>query len=232
MTVSGVVGACVILPEPIGPTVMQVDTREKTVALTFDDGPNPLATPALLDVLAEAEVTATFFLVGTYVEAYPDLARRIDAAGHEIGNHSWDRRVLAFQNAANRRKAIRDTDAALAGIDIEKPCLVRAPKLMIGKGLARELTTDGRVVAGGLVSGWDWWTQNPDIIAREVLRGVRPGSIIVLHDGDDQKDKGERMGSVLAAKQIIEALQADGYRIVPLGQLLREAGRSEPCLTP
>ena len=179
------------------------------LALTFDDGPNPAWTPQLLDILAEHDVRATFFLIGRYAHAEPDLVRRILAAGHVIGNHSWSHPNLAI--TATRRveeelTRARDTLQQIAGIPIRwfrPPFGGRRPVVL---SIARDLGMTP-VLWNAITT--DWREPSPDRIAQSMIgkidRNQRRGwaTNIVLHDGGHLALGANRGPSVAAAAQLL-----------------------------
>jgi peptidoglycan-N-acetylglucosamine deacetylase len=190
------------------------------VALTFDDGPGP-DTERILDVLAEHKVCGAFFMIGSHVECLPQTARRIVAAGHEIGNHSYSHPIYLYRGARETRRQLeltQDVITATTGIAprfARPPCGVRTPAYF---RVARELCL--RTVQWD-VAGFDWKRRSGGQIAQDVLRKVRPGSIVLLHDGDSER-KRHRRETVAALPIVFEGLRARGLRIVPLSQLLAE----------
>jgi len=188
--------------------------RPPRVALTFDDGPWPGTTRAVLGVLRRMHVRATFFVVGSRVERAPGLVRAIARDGHAIGNHSWSHPMRpAFRrlSPARLRGELERTNEALAHLGVE-PALFRPPGGSV----------DGRVVATALQLGmrtvlWDVdpedWAggRSPAALAAAVLREVRPGSIVLLHDGG-----GDGWTTARALPAIVRGIRRMGLRLVPL----------------
>jgi peptidoglycan/xylan/chitin deacetylase (PgdA/CDA1 family) len=204
-----------------GRIASRIDTREKAVALTFDDGPNPPYTERVLSTLAERGVLATFFLVGKQVVRFPDTVRHIVEAGHEIGNHSYSHRRLILRHPALIRKEIMLTDRALrrAGVTDEIP--FRAPycrKLFV---LPYVLATMNKlhITFDTMPSPADYDGAPAEVVCDYVLRHARPGSIIVLHDGSFPAPS-DRSNVVEATRLIIERMTADGYRFARVRELL------------
>jgi peptidoglycan-N-acetylglucosamine deacetylase len=204
-----------------GPTDWRGRTDLQAVALTFDDGPGP-DTQSILDVLAEHKVCATFFMIGCHVESFPQTARRIVADGHEIGNHSYSHPIYLYRSARETRRQLeraQDVVAAATGVSpkvARPPCGVRTPAYF---RVAREL---GLRTVQWDVAGFDWKDRSGEQIARDVLRKVRAGSIVLLHDGDSEGMRA-RNETVAALPLIIEGLQARRLRIMPLRKLLGES---------
>jgi peptidoglycan/xylan/chitin deacetylase (PgdA/CDA1 family) len=182
--------------------------NSKVVALTFDDGPSSY-TSGFLRVLREKNVRATFFVLGQLVATYPDLARQIVREGHEIASHSWKHDL--YPSAAD----LRQTSATIKSVTGFKPCSFRPP------GGARNAS----VIAGAGQSGmktiiwdvdpFDWRLPGTAAIRNIVLRGVRPGSIVLSHDGG-----GPRSQTLEALPGIIDGLRARGYKFVTVTEIL------------
>jgi peptidoglycan/xylan/chitin deacetylase (PgdA/CDA1 family) len=204
----------------LGRTDWRGRTDSQAVALTFDDGPGP-DTERILDVLAEHQVCATFFMIGRHVERFPQIAKRIVGSGHEIGNHSYSHPIYLYRGARETSRQLERTQgviATTAGISpklARPPCGVRTPAYFRA---ARRL---GLRTVQWDVTGFDWKRRSGEQIAHDVLRKVRTGSIVLLHDGDSE-GKRDRRETVVALPLIIEGLGARGLRVVPLSQLLGE----------
>jgi peptidoglycan/xylan/chitin deacetylase (PgdA/CDA1 family) len=183
------------------------------VALTFDDGPDPEGTPAILDLLDEARAGATFFMVGEQVERHPAVAAEIAARGHAIAVHCHRHRVQARLGKAALREDLERAVAAIAAATGVQPGLHRPPLGIYsraGLALARENGLEPL-----LWSRWgkDWrkWT-TPERIAARATRELRDGEVILLHDADhySARDSWRRTGRALPA--IFEAVERAGLR--------------------
>ncbi|NOU11853.1 MAG: polysaccharide deacetylase family protein [Nitrospira sp.] len=160
-------------------TITHVSTLKPVAALTFDDGPNPIFTPRLLDILQKHHAKATFFMVGQAAERYPDLVRKVSEAGHAIGNHSWDHPSFPLITGPERRAQIRACAKAIAPYaqNILRPpygdqnLWSRLDALWLGYQV---ITWNG--TAG------DWLDHDADWIRNKVMSRIQNGSIIVLHD--------------------------------------------------
>jgi len=183
--------------------------RPGELALTFDDGPNPVWTPRLLDILAGHDVRATFFMVGKFAEAEPALARRIAAAGHLIGNHSWSHANLALTAGAKIYEELKRTSGTIEQIlgkpvrFFRPPYGARRPKVF---HVARSL---GLVPVLWNAMTNDWAEPSADRIAENLSRridrlGGRGHAVnIVLHDGGHRALGANREPSVNAAWQLV-----------------------------
>ncbi|HVC46339.1 MAG TPA: polysaccharide deacetylase family protein [Terracidiphilus sp.] len=179
------------------------------LALTFDDGPNPAHTPRLLDILAEHDVRATFFLVGRYAQAAPALVRRIAQAGHLIGNHSWSHPNLAFISAARVQDELRRTSETLAELTGQPIRYFRPPFGGRRPFVLRTARSLGMIPVLWNAITTDWSEPSSTRIAarlsRTIGRNQRRGyaTNIVLHDGGHRELGANRGPSVDAAAQLL-----------------------------
>ena len=209
---------------PFGKNIVRLNTDQKVVALTYDDGPNPPYTDRLLDVLAKHNVKATFFMIGNRIERHPETANRVIAEGHQIGNHTYSHPLLGFLPPRYVQRQIERTDALLQQHGITEETVFRAPLLTRFLPVAYVLAKQDRVHISCNVWSWDWTTQNPDKITEAVLKKTKPGSIIVLHDGKAENKDANRSGTIEATDRIVTALKRDGYQFVRLSDV------SNPCI--
>ncbi len=218
-----------------GSTVVSGPADRKVVALTYDDGPNPPYTTAILDVLKSEHVHATFFVVGRAVQAYPAVVRREAALGHLVGNHSWSHEHLIVETPAHLRGSLERTDAAIERASGQRVRFMRPPF-----GARDWLVLDVTRKLGLVPVMWsvplakDWEYPNAATIAARIVPNVRDGSIIVLHDGNRGLLCGrdrlsahicDRKADVQATRLIVRALKARGFRFVTIAQLV-DLGRS------
>ena len=195
-----------------------VQTSEKRLALTFDDGPNPHNTPELLDTLAAKEIRATFFVVGRRVRRFRDLLARTAAAGHEIGNHCDHHVPLSALPAAIIRREIDVCGNLVASVTGHRPRFMRPPMGWINDKVLEAARGLGCEPVIGSIHPQDSRRPGTATILRRIRRRLEPGAIIILHDG------GWRIGcdrsQTIAAVEIItdELLQA-GYRFETLSEL-------------
>lgn len=192
------------------------------LALTFDDGPNPSITPALLDLLDRHEARATFFLIGRYAAAEPSLVREIAARGHTIGNHTQTHPNLAFVSSANLNKELQECDDAIAGVLGRQPPWMRPPfgaRSPILHSVVRQRGGAGVV----MWSKWarDWTPQQSAPVIRRLAR-VRGGDILLLHDGDHRVPRGDRRHTVDALAHWLPRWKDTGLRFVTLDGLAKD----------
>ncbi|MFF5288892.1 bifunctional polysaccharide deacetylase/glycosyltransferase family 2 protein [Paractinoplanes globisporus] len=187
----------------------------KTIALTFDDGPDPVWTPRILAVLAKYHARATFFEVGSRVNQYPDIARQVVSGGNEIGSHTFTH-IAAGVPAWRMRLELTLTGNAVASAVGKSPVLLRLPYSATPEALTGAEYAAWRDAAPGYLlvltdhDTGDW--RRPGAAA--IARGVRPG-VVMLHDSG-----GDRSQTVSALDQAIPRLQAQGYRFVTVSEAL------------
>lgn len=181
----------------------------KQVAITFDDGPDPVYTPELLAGLKERNVKATFFLLGKQVEQYPDIVKQMYEEGHVVGCHSYehiDLSQLSEEDACAQVKQICDLIYEITG---ERPSFVRPP---YGEWLPCLDEDFCMIPVLWDVDPLDWATKDARLVVDRVLEDVEEYDIILMHDASES--------SVQAALQIIDAMQTDGYEFVTVDQLI------------
>jgi len=193
------------------------------VSFTFDDGPNPPYTSQILAILQHFGITATFFDVGTQVQAYPDLVRREYGSGHTVGNHTWGHANLPHLSAASVIwQMTTDQDIIEQTIGV-RPVFFRPPYGAFNTLTLQDINYFGFVGFMWSVDPRDWSRPGVNAIVATVLSQTGNGSIILMHDGG-----GDRSETVAALPIIIEALQRRGFRFVSLQQLIHDAGQTTP----
>lgn len=188
---------------------------ERNLALTFDDGPDPVFTPQVLEALARYDVKATFFVIGRHVDAHPELVRRIVASGHAVGSHGFSHAILRGVWPGEIATELERSDVALyhaAGI---RTRLFRHPGGMQGAFLPFMAKAGGWRVVVWSVDPRDYTQPGAEEITRRVLDGAHRGAIVLLHDGSPTGDR-PRGQTVAALPAILEGLRGRGYRFVHL----------------
>ncbi|AKS33056.1 polysaccharide deacetylase family protein [Mycolicibacterium goodii] len=197
-----------------GVLVDRVDTAEKVVALTLDDGPTD-ATGEVLRTLAAARVPATFYLTGRELEAAPALGAAIAAAGHELGNHSFSHRRMVLMSPKTVASEVERTDAAIRATGYTGPITFRPPYGKKLWSLPHYLAEHGRVTVTWDVEPDSGSEPSADEIVAQTVSAVRPGSIILLH-----AMYGSRGPTRAALPRIIAELRSAGYRFVTVSELI------------
>lgn len=200
-----------------GELVSRIETAEPVVALTFDDGPVPERVDAVLAALREANVRATFFLIGESLAASPESGRRLVAAGHQLGNHSYTHQRMVLRSSEFYAREIEDTDAQIRAAGFQGPIVFRPPYSKKLLGLPLYLARTGRTSVT-----WDIEmdpaadvTGTAEEMVATTLATARPGSIILLHPWYDRRGE-----AVRAVGPIVAGLRERGYRFVTVSELL------------
>ncbi len=162
------------------PPAPQVDcSATPCIALTFDDGPNPITTPKILDILDKYHVPASFFVVGSRVAGQEAILRRMHTAGHEIGSHSWDHHDFTDLSPSQIMDEINRTQAAVISAGVPAPTLFRPPYGAVNP------TVRGTVpmtIAMWNIDPLDWQTKDPNKVKDIIVSHAKPGGVIDLHD--------------------------------------------------
>ncbi|HEV2861506.1 MAG TPA: polysaccharide deacetylase family protein [Pyrinomonadaceae bacterium] len=200
-----------------GRLVPRVNTSRKVVALTFDDGPAPGATDQIISALGGARVRATFFVTGAELERNMDEGRKLVAAGHELGNHSYSHRRMLFVTPSRVRQEVERTDELIRQAGYAGEITFRPPYGKKLFALPYYLSRTGRATVTWDVEpdSYPEVAADSDKIAEHVLTKARPGSIIILHVMYPS-----RAESLEAVPKIIEGLRARGYDFMTVTELL------------
>ncbi len=198
----------------------RADTRERTVALTFDDGPNEPWTSRLLDTLADKDVRATFFQVGRCARRHPEVTRRVVAEGHVLGNHSESHDFSRYATDPTQRRELARGQATLHEVSGRKPLLYRPPWLCHWPWVLRGIAgTGSQVVSGTFASPLELFQPRPEVLVAGAVRRARPGAIVILHDGREARG-GDRRASVAAVGPLVDRLRDSGYSFTTVDRLL------------
>ena len=209
-------------PSWICPTITRGRrTKGKLIALTFDDGPSPTVTPKVLRILKERSVAATFFVIGQRVRRYPEIARAVVAAGHEIANHSFlhPRHVYLWGGRALRRDTML-AQRVLKRVVGRTPVLYRPPVAFRSLEMRSVMRAAGLRVVNFSARAFDTQDVSPEAIVSRITRAAAPGAIILLHDGSDRTPQPNRQALLAALPAVIDRLAANGYRFVTVSDLL------------
>lgn len=204
--------------EKRGDVVWEVPTKQKVVALTFDDGPHPKYTPQVLDVLKRYHAKATFYVVGSRVERAPEVAKRAIKEGHELANHTYGHPYMTRISAQELREEIDKADEVVTSITGHHLSTFRPPG-----GVYNDLVVNTAKTAGYLVVMWSWnqdtkdWS-DPGVhkIVDRVLSNAHNGGIVLFHDFG-----GDRSQTIRALEQILPELEKRGYRFLTVSELLQ-----------
>jgi peptidoglycan/xylan/chitin deacetylase (PgdA/CDA1 family) len=194
----------------------------KAVSLTFDDGPSPDFTPKILDVLRKKNVRASFFVTGSHVQKYPDVAKRIVGEGHDIGNHTYSHREIAPSVRKTILWQLKRTDNVIYSVTGVRTRLFRPPRGIYSNASRELLVTEGYKIILWTISSTDWRGTNAKTMARRVLKYARNGGIILFHDSGAlfRKEGASRKNTVEALSLIIDSLRERGFEIIPVSEML------------
>jgi len=198
----------------------RIKTKDKLVALTFDDGPSPEWTPKILDVLKKYAVKATFFMIGEHCLKYPETARRVAQESHEIGNHTFDHPQELIDEIKRSEKAIEEVTG-------KRTRLIRPPKAWLTSVEKKVINELGYKIILWSLNSKDWVNFNDRYIVKYLMRNIKPGDIILFHDsgGVFTSEGGKRTETVKAIARLIEKLKTKGYRFVTVSELLCFEGK-------
>ncbi|PKL45210.1 MAG: hypothetical protein CVV41_03725 [Candidatus Riflebacteria bacterium HGW-Riflebacteria-1] len=190
----------------------KAESKDRFIALTFDDGPHHANTREVLDILRRENAKATFFVLGSRAQTYPDIVARMAAEGHDVGNHTWEHRGLGKSSRTEALQSLQRTNELISGIT-GKPCLIVRPPFGQTSQRVKELIHS---------QGWheimwdsdsrDWENKNPDRILYRVMRSVSPGSIVLFHD--------IHPGAAQMLPTLIKAFKNNGYRFITISELI------------
>ena len=203
--------------KPLGYPVFYGNTHLPEIALTFDDGPNPVYTSQILAILQTYNVKATFFDVGYLVKDYPNIVRQEFLQGNSIGNHSWSHPELTRLSATGIFSQLVSTSDAIQSVIGTRPTIFRPPygsfnRIVLSQAIRLNLST---IIWNN--EAHDWATPGVNVIARRILNLAQDGGIILLHDGG-----GFRAQTVAALPIIITTLRQRGFTFVTIPQLLHD----------
>ncbi len=220
------------IPHTSVPLLYYGNSYLKEVALTFDDGPNPTYTPQILSILQRYKVHATFFCIGSQVVNNADLVKEEMAEGHVVGNHTWIHADLTALTSDEIAQQLQKTSDALEKITKVRPTLFRPPygafnQAVLSNAKSQHLST---VIWNN--ASRDWSTPGTQSIINTVENETTNGGIILMHDGG-----GNRSQTIETLPTIIEWLQGQGYKIVPLQDMMDHMkyvpkGKAAPTPTP
>jgi peptidoglycan/xylan/chitin deacetylase (PgdA/CDA1 family) len=207
--------ACHPSAQVFGPTRRRIST-DRALALTFDDGPNPAVTPRLLDLLDEYGARATFFLIGCHVRACPAVAAEIERRGHAIGNHTETHPNLLWLSRQQVRNELERCAASILEAT-GRPAAIMRPPYGYRSPQVHAAARDSGLGAPIMWSrsGRDWTPQPVDRLIHRLQR-VRPGDIVLLHDGAHDVLHGDRHHTVRALEHWLPRWKAQGLQFVSL----------------
>lgn len=200
--------------KPAGHNVkpVKLDPNGKYVALTFDDGPNSTSTPQVLKALKAHHAVATFFMLGSQAEYYPAIAKQVLEAGHEIGSHTENHRDLSTLKDAQIQQELGEASHKIEAAVGQKPTLLRPPYGAYNDKVMYAAKKNRTPIILWSVDSLDWKSRNAKAVNDVVLRNVKPGAIVLMHD--------IHLSTAEALPSLLTALEQQGYQFVTVSQLL------------
>ena len=192
--------------------IYNVKTEEKKVAISFDAAWGNEETQTLIDILAKYNVKTTFFVVGAWVDKYPDSVKALAAAGHEVCNHSNTHPHMPKLSATEMSAQVTECNNKIKSVTGVSPTLFRPPYGDYDNALVNTINGLHMYPIQWDVDSLDWKDPTPKQISDRVLQRVKPGSIVLFHNG--------AKNTPAALPTVLQTLQAQGYTIVPISQLI------------
>lgn len=219
LSVAAAYGSVSRTSQLFGPTVYRGSGRERTIALTFDDGPSEGTLP-LLEYLDREQVFATFFQCGMNVKRLPHIAGRVAAAGHQLGNHSYSHPKLPFKSRGFIEREFTEAQKIITFETGLAPMILRPPYGFRWAGMRAVQQKLSLLNVLWTVIGNDWcWPS--DRIIRHVLQRASPGGIVCLHDGRAVQPKPDISETLNAVRRIVPVLKDQGYKFLVISDLLQ-----------
>ncbi|KMY56170.1 hypothetical protein AC623_10380 [Bacillus sp. FJAT-27231] len=201
------------------PKQVKLDPNGKYIALTFDDGPNAESTPRVLSALEAHHAVATFFMLGSQVEYYPAVAQQVLSKGHEIGSHTQNHRDLSTLKDVQIQQELGEASRKIEEATGTKPTLMRPPYGAYNDKVKNEAKRNGTPIILWSVDSLDWKNRNAKAVTDVILRTIKPGSIVLMHDIHPTTAE--------ALPALLTALEKQGYQFVTVSQLLSLNDHSE-----
>jgi len=193
--------------------------------LTFDDGPSPDWTPRILDALKEADIKATFFMIGHHVKKYPEIARRVVEEGHTIGNHGYAHTTILYYKPAEIEEEIKYTESVIKDVTGMVTKYFRPPKAWLRKKIKDTIKDMGYEVVLWSLNSKDWVMFNHRSMVKYISKKIRNGDIILFHDSGSvfAREGGVRRQTVKAIPYLAEELRKKGYEFVSIEELINSS---------
>ena len=199
------------------PLINDVSTSQKVIAITFDDGPNPIFTAQVLEIFREAEGKATFFMIGEQMDKHPEMVKKVVEQGHEIGNHTYTHPKLSQLSLAECLDEIERAEKLLEELVGQKPVVFRPPYLDYNQDTILIMQQKDYPMIGALnMDAQDWEMPGVDHILVKSRECVKNGSILIFHDG-----YGDRSQTIEAVRILVSELTSQGYQLVTVSELLK-----------
>ena len=193
---------------------VKLGSKEKAIALTFDDGPWPRSTLKILEILKKDNIKATFFMVGQPLKEYPQIAQQVVLDGHAVANHTWSHRYRRM-SPADAAREVEDTEALIYKVTGLKPAIFRPPGGLMNNGVVDYAKKHKYFVAMWSSDSRDYSRPSVPGLVKNVLKDAKPGGMVLMHDGG-----GDRTDTIKALPIIISELKKRGYKFVTVPELL------------
>lgn len=193
--------------------------KEKKVALTFDDGPDTVYTPQIMDILKQYKIKATFFLIGNRAQLFPDVVKRMVKEGHIVGNHTMNHANIAKLNKQKTYQEIKQGEDALYKLTGYRTFLFRSPYGSLSAEQVKEIGGYNYKIIAWNVDSLDWKSLSAEQVQFNILENAKEGSIILQHSSGSAEE--DLTGSVAALPEIIKILKKEGYKFVTIPELLK-----------
>ncbi len=197
--------------------IYKADTKNKVIALTFDDGPDERYTPQILDVLQKHNVKATFFFLGSRVNKYPDMAKKVHEDKHVIGNHTYWHPELTKTSVENMVWEIKKNEKEIQNVLHMKTNLFRAPYGALNEALVKKLAELGYRGIGWSIDTEDWKNKSGEEIKQNMLQEAHPGAIVLMHSAGHWTQ--DLSGTAQALDEVIPILKSKGYKFVTIPEM-------------
>ncbi len=194
------------------------DLEAKKIALTFDDGPDSLYTPQILDILKENNIKATFFLVGNRARLFPDVVKRMVQEGHVVGNHTMTHANIVNLNEEQMKQEILQAEDVLQPLIGYRTALFRSPYGSLGPSTVESIDTLNYKIIAWNVDSLDWKSLTAEQVKYNILENVKNGSIVLQHCSGSTEEN--LTGSVSALRDVITVLRREGYQFVTIPEIL------------
>jgi peptidoglycan-N-acetylglucosamine deacetylase len=196
---------------------------QKQIALTFDDGPEPIYTDQLLDLLDKENVKATFFLIGKKVKAHPEIVKKIVSQGHSVGNHSWSHCKLSWQKIETIIDELDKTQNIIAEVTGGISVLFRPPYGSRDHRVLHAARKRGLSTIMWSITTWDWENPGADKLFNKVRKKIKPGSILCFHDGSKNEDSKHPEQTILAVSKLISHLRSLDYTFLTIPEMISQS---------
>lgn len=214
ISIGAVVQSTATQTEPREIPIYCVETEEKKVALSFDAAWGNEQTEQLLNILDKYEIKTTFFLVGDWVDKYPDSVKEIAERGHDVENHSNTHPYMTQLSESQMNEEITECNKKIEELTGNCPTLFRAPYGDYNNSVVKAVKSNNMYCMQWDVDSLDWKDPSPEQIVQNVTSKLKEGSIILMHNGATNTPE--------ALPMVIEAIQEKGYEIVPITEILPE----------